>query len=181
MLIHCKIRRVGPTTVTLENTKYIFMPVPGTKHHTEILKNRDPKTKQIVETKREVYDESTSMCDINTDRHVEHLLQLGMYEEYNEEKVAAEQAEAEKPSIMDGFAVEKFLDKGYVAVNKKKKPYLYHGEAGDWVAKNSIASPFKSEIEVFTFLKDEAENPTEDEETSEVENIVDKLATKKKG
>ena len=52
MQIHCLIRRVGPTTVSLENTKYIFMPIPGTKYHKEkrydFVKNAQGKLEEVL-------------------------------------------------------------------------------------------------------------------------------------
>lgn len=133
MLIHCKIKREGPTTVILENTKYMFMPIPGSK-------------------KGEM---TTSVAEVNTQRHVDHLLKLPMYEEYDQEKVAAElKREKAKPDLMKGFAIEKAQSgDGYVCVDKSKKPYKYAGESGQWVAKDVKITPFKSEMEAFNFLK----------------------------
>jgi len=165
---------VGDTTVTLENTKYTFVPLPGTPYKTVTLKNRDNKTGQIIETKRQVYEESTSFCDVNTERHVKHLLKLPFYEEYDQEKIDAERKEAErKNEPMKGFAIEKYGDKGYVAVDKRKKPTKYAGESGQWVEKGGDIVPFKSELEAFNFLNEEAQFSTD-----EVEEDVNTLTGK---
>jgi hypothetical protein len=160
----------------LENTKYTFVPIPGTPYKTVILKNRDQRTGQIIETKRQVYEESTSFCDVNTERHVEHLLKLPFYEEYDQEKIDAEQKEAEgKKSPMKGFAIEKYGDKGYVAVDRRKKPIKYAGESCQWVEKGGDIVPFKSELEAFNFLNEEAQTPGD-----EVEEDINELTGKGK-
>jgi hypothetical protein len=173
--IHCKIRRVGPTTVTLENTKYLFMPIPGTKYHKE--KRYDFKrgpngeyTKEKIWKEVSVPEESTSVCDIANEEHCSHLLQLSMYEEYDQDKIDQEKKEAAGiKDPMAGFGVEKYSEAGYVAVSKKKKETLYAGEDMIWAPKGSKIVPFKSEIEAFTFLKEEAENvSTEEQETDAV-------------
>jgi hypothetical protein len=160
MQVHCLIRRVGPTTVTLESTKYLFMPIPGTKYHKEMkydhVKQPDGTMKKVPK-EVSVPEESTSVCEISKQEHAEHLLKLSFYEEYDPQKVEAERMAAEKPVTMTGYAIEKYFESGYVAVDKRKKPYLYHGETGEWVPKGEKINPFKSELEAYLFLKDEVE------------------------
>lgn len=182
MQVHCMIRRIGPTTVTLENTKYIFMPVPGTQYHKEkkydFKKDANGKfTKEKVWREVSVPEESTSVCDISKQEHVDHLLQLSMYEEYDQEKIDREQKAAKgKKDPMSGFGVEKYSDAGYVAVDRRSKETLYAGEDMSWVPKGSKIVPFKSEMEAFSFVKEEAENSPEED----LEKVVDKVAGKKK-
>ncbi|PKN36594.1 MAG: hypothetical protein CVU62_13835 [Deltaproteobacteria bacterium HGW-Deltaproteobacteria-2] len=154
MLIHCLIKREGPTTVTLENTKYLFMPIPGSK-------------------KGEM---TTSVCEVSKQSHIDHLLKLSMYEEYDQEKVEAERAlEAKKPDLMKGFSIEKYSEAGYVAVDRRKKPIKIAGENGEWVTKGTAVVPFKSEMEAYTFLQEAVQLPEE----SKVEDEVGQLTKKK--
>lgn len=156
MLIHCLIKREGPTTVTLENTKYLFMPIPGSK-------------------KGEM---TTSVCDVSKQSHIDHLLKLSMYEEYDQEKVEAERAlEAKKPDLMKGFSVEKYSEAGYVAVDRRnKKAVKIAGENREWVVKGTAVMPFKSEMEAFTFLQENVQFAETDE--SKVEDMVGQLTKK---
>ena len=148
------------------------MPVPGTQYHKEKKYDyvKDPQTGQLAKKFRDVSvpEESTSVCDISKQTHIDHLLKLSMYEEYDQEKIDAERAKKEV-NPMKGFAVEKYFDKGYVAVDKRKKPFKYAGENGTWVEKSGDLVPFKSELETFSFIKEEAEfvdNSDELEDTS---------------
>ena len=149
MLIHCMIKREGPTPVILESTKYLFMPIQGSK-------------------KGEM---TTSVCDITKQSHIDHLLKLPMYEPYDQEKIEKEMAEAsKKPDLMKGFAVEKYSDAGYAAVDRRKKQVLYAGENGNWVKKGEPLVPFKTEMEVFSFLKMESGS-----EEDELQGDLDQL------
>ena len=182
--IHCLIRRVGPTTIVLESTKYTFMPIPGTKYHKEQkydhVKQPDGTIKKVFKMVS-VPEESTSVCDVGKEEHVKHLLALSYYEEYDQEKIDADRKkakeEAAKAAKIEGFDVEKYMDSGYVAVDKRKKPYKYHGEVGDWVPKGTPLTPFKSTIEAFTFLKDEAEFMASDGD--DLDKDLDELGGKK--
>jgi hypothetical protein len=159
------------------------MPVPGTKYHKENKYDfkKDPMTGQYTKEKvwREVSvpEESTSVCDIANEGQVNHLLKLSMYEEYDQEKIDADQKEARaKKDPMEGFAVEKYGDKGYAAVDRRKRPAKYAGESGRWVEKGGDIVPFKSELEAFNFVKEEAEFTSE----NEAEDMVNQVANKKK-
>jgi hypothetical protein len=134
MLIECLIRREGPTTVILENTKYIFMPIPGSKEGTM----------------------TTSVCEITTERHIEHLFATGQYRKYNQETAMAEAKEwASRKSKLTGYAIEKYLDSGYIAV-KEGASHPYAGPDGVW-RKDRTGSFFKTEIEAYNFIREEAD------------------------
>lgn len=139
MLIECLIRREGPTTVILESVKYMFMPIPGSKKGTM----------------------TTSVCEITTERHVNHLLGTGQYREYDADiaqKEAAERA-AKKPKY-EGYAIEKYQDAGYI-VTKKGSGYPFCGADEVW-RKERQGSYFKTEIEAYNFLREYVEaNPEE--------------------
>lgn len=143
MLIECLIRREGPTTVILESTKYMFMPIPGSKKG----------------------EATTSVCDISTERHINHLLATGQYREYDQDRAIeeAKKRSEEKPKYA-GCAIEKYLDSGYVAV-KKGSSHPYAGPDGVW-RKDKTGTCFKTEIEAYNFLREEVEMADNDlEET----------------
>jgi hypothetical protein len=143
MQLECLIQREGPTTVILESMKYIFMPIPGSK-------------------KGEI---TTSVCEITTERHVQHLLATGQYREYDQERAIREAKERSKQkSKFEGYAIEKYLDAGYVCV-KKGQPLMYAGPDGLW-RKERSGSYFKTEIEAYNFLREELETEETDENPS---------------
>jgi hypothetical protein len=162
---------------------YQFFPIPGTRYHQQTLRNRDQKTGLIVETQVQIPEESTSVCNVDNQEHVDHLLKLSMYEPYDAVKVEEERRaeEAKNRNPVTGYGIEKYADKGYVAVCKKKKPYTYAGESMAWGGKDQITAPFKSEMEAYGFIKSEAEESSIEDDDDELSNLVDKVANKKRG
>jgi hypothetical protein len=139
MLIECLIRREGPTTVILENVKYMFMPIPGSKKG----------------------ETTTSVCEITTERHVNYLLTSGQYREYDADMAQKEAKEraAQKPKY-EGYSIEKYQDSGYIVV-KKGSGYPFCGADEVW-RKERTGSYFKTEIEAYNFLREYVEaNPDE--------------------
>lgn len=187
MLIECLIRRVGQTTVILGNTKYLFMPIPGTKYHN--VKHRNLFTsiqngievKQWVEEMRtEPAEESTSMCEVTNEQHVAHLLASGQYREYNPARAQREADEARmvKPRLT-GYSIEKYRDEGYI-VARKNSAYPYCGPDAIW-RKDRTGTSFKSEIEAYNFLKEEATyGGSEEEQTEEREQREQEAKPEKK-
>lgn len=131
MLLECLIKRDGPTTVVLEKVKYIFMPLPGHKPGTM----------------------TTSICDVNTDRHVAHLLKTGQFREYVQPKGGKEIKETVNP--LKGFSIEKYFDSGYVVVDQRKKTVKYSGADGIWRNEKAGLKPFSAEMEAYDWLRDE--------------------------
>jgi len=178
MLLECLLRRLGPTTVVLENTKYIFMPIPGTKYHevkhrnlVTVVNNGQEEKRWVEETRSEPAEESTSVCDIAKEQHVSHLRASGQYREYDQDlamKEAEERRQKNKINPFAGCSIEKYLDVGYIVIKHKGKgePQMFAGSDGIW-RKERTGSYFKSEIEAYNFLKEEmAEDSSEEENTS---------------
>jgi hypothetical protein len=177
--LECLIRRVGNTTVVLEKTVYTFRPIPGTKYNPETLRNYNKKTGQVDVTTRSVPVESTSVCDVQNQEHYDYLLATGQYRPYDPAKAQSE-ANIERSNPFEGYAIEKYevgSVQGYLAVNKKKKPYLYAGADGVWKEKAGGMNPWKTEIELFAFLKEEVSSVSyEDEDLEKTINEVGKTA-----
>jgi hypothetical protein len=132
MQLECLILREGPTTVILEGVKYMFMPIPGTK-------------------KGEM---STSVCEVQTERHLEYLMKTNQYREYNQDQAISEaDARRKEKHPYEGISIEKYGDTGYVLINKKNPKAPYGGPDG-W-RKEKTGSCFKSESEAWDFLKEE--------------------------
>lgn len=159
------------------------MPIPGTPYKKVMHRNYDPKKKMFIETVRnEPAAESTSVCDVDNEELINNLLATGQYREYDQERAMADakvNARAENP--LEGYAIEKYMDSGYVAVNKKLKPYEYAGADGLWKKEKVNMSPWKTEIEAYNFIKEETdfggreENPEDD-----INHTVSALAGKGK-
>jgi hypothetical protein len=166
MLLECLIKRVGPTVVTLENTKYDFMPIPGTKYHdvkhrnlVTVINAAGQQVKEWVEEIRsEPAEESTSVCDVGKEQHVSHLLASGQYRPYNQDRAIKEADERRKKNainLFEGYKFEKYFDLGYIIV-KKDSTHPYVGSDGVWRKEHS-GSYFKTEIEAYGFLTEEIE------------------------
>ena len=186
MELECLIRRVGSTTVVLEKTVYTFRPIPGTQYKTSVLKNKDPQTGQIITTNVDVPNESTSVCDVQNQKHIDHLLRTGQFRKYDP-KLAQAEASIERGNPYVGFAIEKYevgSVAGYVAADKRKKPWKYAGAGGDWKATKAEAgqNPFKTEIELFNFLKEEVafQDSNPPEESEDLNKDLEALAGNKK-
>lgn len=144
MQMECLIKREGPTNLTLEKTKYTFWPIPGSKKG----------------------EPSTSVCEVTKEEHVQYLLRTGQFREYIQEQAIADAAVKVK-SPLEGFSIEKYLDSGYVAVDKRNKEFKYCGPDGQWKKEKANINPFKTEIEAFQWLKEEAEFIPEGAESSD--------------
>jgi hypothetical protein len=155
MIIECLVRREGPTTIELEKTKYLFMPIPGV-------------AKKGIST--------TSICQITAEEHIQYLLKRPSFREYDAAQSAKEQKEYEKNlGIYSGFSVQKYQDKGYIVVDlrDKKKP-RYGDNHGRWVEEIGGLSPFSTEFQAYEFLKEEiamAEVETEEKKTSQKRSV----------
>lgn len=138
MLIECLIRREGPTTLVLAQTKYLFTPVPGSK-------KREP---------------STSVCDIVTEEHINYLLdpkRKGQFREYNPEQIEQDVKETRaQNNVYLGYSIQKYHDVGYIAIDQriKNKP-RYAGMDGIWKDQSTGLTPFPTEFQAFEWLKEE--------------------------
>jgi hypothetical protein len=132
MLMECVILREGPTPVIKQQTKYLFMPIPGTKPG----------------------EMSTSVTEVQNPEHIEHLKATGLYREYDQDRAMREAEERRKQkSKYSGYAIEKYMDAGYIVVDKKKKKFA----GTDGWRDQRTGTYFKSEIEAYDFLREEVE------------------------
>ena len=134
MFVHCLIRRDGPTPVTAQGMKYLFMPIPGRR-----------KGEQV-----------TSICEINDAEHIARLLKSPQFVEWDEaagERELRELRAQETP--LAGFGVEphgRGEDAGYIAVDRRDKKTLYAGFEQEWTASTKNLKPFQSEKDAYDFL-----------------------------
>jgi len=155
MLIECLVKRAGITSVPLAGINYIFQPILGAK--------KDELT--------------TSVCDINTEAHLKYLLgdpEKGIsgrpgFRVYDEERSQKELVESRKTnSPFKGFAVQKYLESGYLVTDLRKKDHVrYAGSDGNWTAQRTNLIPFQSEIQAYEWLKEEMTFEGQPEEIKE--------------
>jgi hypothetical protein len=151
MIIECLVKREGPTTIVLGQTKYLFTPVPGAK-------------------KGEM---STSICDIVTEEHLNYLLNPargGQFREFEQEQTEQDRkVSRSKDDTFLGYSIQKYHDSGYMIVDlrAKNKP-LFVGMDGLWKEQAINLTPFPTEFQAFNWLKEELEEKLaiiEEEET----------------
>lgn len=156
MQLECLIRRVGPTPIILGNTKYLFMPIPGTKYHDQKHRNFNREIGKYEEKILSVPEESTSVCEVQDEAHINHLLRSGQFRTYNQEKAIkeADERRKEKP-IYQGYGIEKYLDLGYIAVDRRNKKNIFYAGVDLIWRKEKTGTYFKTEIEAYDFLREE--------------------------
>ena len=188
MVIECLIRREGMTTVEMGKTRYMFQPVhyPGWKKG----------------------DFTTSICEINSEEHLEFLLKTKFKDGVISEPIKSKQfriydegiepAEKEVKTInLSGYSIVKHNEgriEGYRVENKNIKPKQYAGSDGTWKTTAQGLTPFDTEFGVWQWLKEElqmealdkanfVEEPsgveTNKEENDKVEAILDEIKNKR--
>ena len=156
MEIECLVKRAGNTVVPLAGINHVFRPI------------RDAKKGEFT----------TSVCDVTTEAHLKYLLGdpgkgiLGRpgFRVYDEERSQKELIESRKTnSPFKGFAVQKYLESGYLVTDLRKKDHVrYAGSDGNWTAQRTNLIPFQSEIQAYEWLKEEMTFEDQPEEAKDV-------------
>lgn len=138
------VKRVGPCTVTLSEGpgnagfNYLFTPVPFAEKD----------------------EMSTSICRVDKESHLEWMRKFpGTYREYDAKRTQRELEEDRKKSnIYEGFAIEKYFDKGYILVDyRDKRNVKFMDQKGSWTDTRSNLEAFINELQAWEFLKNEVD------------------------
>jgi hypothetical protein len=150
MLIELLVKRVGPSPVLLDKTRYLFMPI-SVNPDGSVIKKGEP---------------TTSVCEIDKPEHLEFIRRYpNTYREYVQGQPLEAKPITAIPKSMMGYSITKFTEggkEGYIVENKGKK--LYAGLDGAWKDKKGGIFPFLSEHEAWQWLKDELEAQVDEPE-----------------
>lgn len=139
MLIECLVVRKGITPIVIGKTVYQFMPIP----------KFDTNGKRVQIT--------TSFCDVNSEEHLKYMLSKpNSFKEYEPGDGSPLKPE---PSPMMGYAIEKYLEAGYIIADKVRKSFV--GIDGKWKKERDKIQPFLSMGDALDWLKNETEGNKE--------------------
>ena len=165
MKIECLTKRAGVSPVFLDKTQYIFQPV-GIVIDAKTGKVRVPKDGE----------QTTSICEINSDEHVAYLLARPNFRKYDPEIL---EVVGEPLTKLVGFQIDKYgqvgHETGYCIIDRRKKgQHRYIGSDGTWRPTMQGVQPFNSMIDAYSWLIEESEmgmpdEDTEDEQQEEVD------------
>jgi hypothetical protein len=142
MLIECLIKREGPTPVELGKTRYMFMPIPNLNR-----KKGEP---------------STSVCEINSEEHLEFLLKSNQFRQYKDGQIIEEVKDLD----LTGFSIVKHQEgrmEGYRVEDGTVKPKEYIGSDG--IRRQSLQNlpPFDTEFTAWQWLREEVSMSVKEE------------------
>ena len=142
MLIECLIKREGSTPVELGKTRYMFMPIPNLSR-----KSGEP---------------STSVCEINSEEHLEFLLKSNQFRPYKDDQTIEEA----KNIDLTGFSIVKHQEgrmEGYRIEDSTVKPKEYIGSDG--MRRKSLQNlpPFDTEFTAWQWLREEVSMSVKEE------------------
>jgi hypothetical protein len=142
MLIECLIKREGPTPVELGKTRYMFMPIPNLNR-----KSGEP---------------STSVCEINSEEHLEFLLKSNQFRPYKDGQIVEEVKDVD----LTGFSIVKHQEgrmEGYRIEDGTVKPKEYIGSDG--VRRKTLQNlpPFDTEFTAWQWLREEVSMSVKEE------------------
>jgi hypothetical protein len=162
MLIECLIKRVGPTPIELGKTRYLFMPLPDSRWFAmidgvETIVNSSKPFKHngsMIQPYSGNKRPRTSVCEINAEEHLEHLLKSRQFRPYQED---AQEVEEENKPNLSGYKIVKHGPDGYRIENTNTTPTTYVGSNGVWRTDTVGLLPFDTEFIAWQWIKDEAE------------------------
>jgi hypothetical protein len=149
MLIECLTKREGPTPIDIGKIRYTFMPIP------------------IIDKKtgKPIPGPTTSFAQINMEEHIAYFQDPRRKAIFKEWDGQPRYADGPEKNPMEGYTFNKYGDKtgnpGYIVGHPDGLQFA--GADGQWKkTKNKGVipegmAPFQTEIDAFTWLKDEVE------------------------
>lgn len=108
-------------------------------------------------------ESSTSICSIAKDEHLDWMLKRNpnTFRLYDAKRTLAEMEEERRQeklnSLRSGLSIEKYMDKGYIVVDRRGDRPKFMDINGTWKDSRNTLEPWLNEREAWEWLKEEME------------------------